>query len=76
MCYQPDRVLAGKYSQDPIIITYIVWKSKRKNLINTNADWLKPKEKTYFHRISLDCIAKLVGCLEKLDKDKIWFGVG
>ncbi len=32
---------------------------------------LKPKEKPYFHQILLDCIGKLVGCLERLNKDEI-----
>ena len=27
-----------------------------------NPEWLKPKEKPYFHQISLDCIDKLVDC--------------
>jgi hypothetical protein len=25
-----------------------------------NPEWLKPKEKPYFHQISLDCLEKLV----------------
>ncbi len=29
-----------------------------------NPEWLKPKEKPYFHQISLDCIEKLVECME------------
>jgi len=33
----------------------------------TNPDWLKPKEKPYFHQISLDCIEKLVECMEGID---------
>ncbi len=37
----------------------------------TNPDWLKPKEKPYFHQISLDCIKKLVDCVEQFNKDKI-----
>jgi hypothetical protein len=32
-----------------------------------NPDWLKPKEKPYFHQISLDCIGKLVECMESID---------
>ena len=32
-----------------------------------NPDWLKPKEKAYFHQISLDCIEKLVECMESID---------
>jgi hypothetical protein len=27
-----------------------------------NPNWQKPKEKPYFHQISLDCIEKLVDC--------------
>jgi len=33
----------------------------------TNPEWLKPKEKPYFHQISLDCIEKLVECMEGID---------
>ncbi len=29
-----------------------------------NPEWHKLKEKPYFHQISLDCIEKLVGCIE------------
>jgi len=29
-----------------------------------NPEWLKPKEKPYFHQISMDCIDKLVECME------------
>ncbi len=32
-----------------------------------NPDWLKLKEKPYFHQISLDCIDKLVECMEGID---------
>ncbi len=32
-----------------------------------NTDWLKLKEKPYFHQISLDCIDKLVECMEGID---------
>ncbi len=32
-----------------------------------NPDWLKSKEKPYFHQISLDCIEKLVECMEGID---------
>ncbi|MFQ5964033.1 MAG: hypothetical protein ACE5KZ_07100 [Candidatus Scalinduaceae bacterium] len=32
-----------------------------------NPDWLKPKEKPYFHQISLVCIEKLVECTESFD---------
>jgi hypothetical protein len=40
----------------------------------TNPDWLKPKkpkEKPYFHQISLDCIEKLVECIERFNKGEI-----
>ncbi|MEE9605501.1 MAG: hypothetical protein V3V70_08015 [Candidatus Scalindua sp.] len=30
-----------------------------------------PKEKPYFHQISLDCIEKLVECMAKFNKDEI-----
>ncbi len=33
----------------------------------TNPEWLKPKEKPYFHQISMDCIEKLVDCMEGID---------
>ncbi len=36
-----------------------------------NPDWLKPKEKPYFHQISLDCIDKLVECLEGIDIEEM-----
>ncbi len=32
-----------------------------------NPEWLKPKEKPYFHPISLDCLEKLVDCMEGID---------
>ena len=37
----------------------------------TNPDWLKPKEKPCFHQISLDCIEKLVKCIERFNKGEI-----
>ncbi len=37
----------------------------------TNPDWLKPKEKPYFHQISIDCIEKLVKCIERFNKGEI-----
>ncbi len=36
-----------------------------------NPDWLKPKEKPYFHQISLDFIEKLVNCIERFNKGEI-----
>ncbi len=32
-----------------------------------NPNWLNPKEKPYFHQISLNCIEKLVECMESID---------
>ncbi len=37
----------------------------------TNPDWLKPKEKPYFHQISLECIEKLVECIERFNIGEI-----
>ncbi len=34
-------------------------------------EWLKPKEKPYFHQISLDCIEKLVDCIKRFNNDEI-----
>ncbi len=36
-----------------------------------NPEWLKPKEKPYFHQISMDCIEKLVDCIAKFNKGEI-----
>ncbi len=36
-----------------------------------NPEWLKPKEKPYFHQISLDCIEKLVECMEGIDIEEM-----
>ncbi len=36
-----------------------------------NPDWIKPKEKPYFHQISIDCIEKLVDCIERFNKGEI-----
>ncbi len=36
-----------------------------------NPEWLKPIEKPYFHQISLDCLKKLVACLERFNNDEI-----
>ncbi len=33
--------------------------------------WLKPKEEPYFHQISLNCLAKLVDCIAKLNNGEI-----
>ncbi len=32
-----------------------------------NPEWLKPKEKPYFHQISMNCLEKLVDCMEGID---------
>ncbi len=37
----------------------------------TNPEWLKPKEKPYFHQISLDCLKKLVECMESIDIEEM-----
>ncbi len=36
-----------------------------------NPEWLKPKEKPYFHQISLDCLEKLVDCIKRFNNDEI-----
>ncbi len=36
-----------------------------------NPNWLKPKEKPYFHQISLYCIEELVECMESIDIEDI-----
>ncbi len=36
-----------------------------------NPEWLKPKEKPYFHQISLDCIEKLVDCIGRFNNGEI-----
>jgi hypothetical protein len=36
-----------------------------------NPEWLKPKEKPYFHQISMDCLGKLVDCIGRLNKGEI-----
>jgi hypothetical protein len=42
----------------------------RRNMIN-NPDWHKHKIKPYLHQISIDCIKKLVECVEQFNKGKI-----
>ena len=37
----------------------------------SNPNWLKPKEKPYFLQISLDCIEKLVECMESIDIEEM-----
>ncbi len=37
----------------------------------SNPDWHRTKVKPYLHQLSLDCIAKLVVCMEKFKKDEI-----
>jgi len=37
----------------------------------TSPEWLKPKEKPYFHQISLNCIEKLVESIERFNKGEI-----
>ena len=37
----------------------------------TNPDWLKPKEKPYFHQISLECIEEIAEYIESNDIEKM-----
>ncbi len=37
----------------------------------TKPEWLKPKEKPYFHQISMDCLGKLLECIERFNKGEI-----
>ncbi len=36
-----------------------------------NPEWLKPKEKPYFHQISLVCIGRLIECVGRIDKGEL-----
>ena len=36
-----------------------------------NPDWQEPKIKPYHYQISLDCIKRLVECIEQYNKDKL-----
>ncbi len=36
-----------------------------------NPEWLKPKEKPYFHQISMDCLENLVDCIGRFNKGEI-----
>jgi hypothetical protein len=36
-----------------------------------NPEWHKPKEKPYFHQISMDCLEKLVDCIGRLNNGEI-----
>ncbi len=36
-----------------------------------NPEWLKPKEKPYFHQISMNCLGKLVDCIGRFNKGEI-----
>ncbi len=36
-----------------------------------NPEWLKPKEKPYFHQISLNCLMKLVKYIGRFNKGEI-----
>ena len=36
-----------------------------------NPEWHKPKEKPYFHQISMDCLEKLVDCIGRFNKGEI-----
>ncbi len=37
----------------------------------SNPEWHKPKIKPYLHQISLDCLKKLVKCIEIFNKGEI-----
>ena len=37
----------------------------------SNPNWLKSKEKPYFHQISLNCKDKLVECMESFDIEEM-----
>ncbi len=39
--------------------------------MKNNPDWLKTKEKPYFLPISLDCVKKLVECMESIDIEEM-----
>ncbi len=45
--------------------------SKARLKMIVNPEWLKPKEKPYFHQISMNCLEKLVNCQGKFNKGKI-----
>ncbi len=36
-----------------------------------NPEWHNPKEKPYFHQISMNCLEKLVDCIERFNKGEI-----
>ncbi len=44
---------------------------KIKGKMIVNPEWLKSKEKPYFHQISMDCLEKLVECIERFNNDEI-----
>ncbi len=52
------------------ILMFIIVSQSSKSRVKmiVNPEWLKPKEKPYFHQILLNCIEKLVECLEKFNK--------
>jgi hypothetical protein len=54
-------------------VRFIILKYLSKSIVNmiNNPDWHKPKIKPYLHQISLDCIKKLVDCVEQFNKGKI-----
>jgi hypothetical protein len=35
-----------------------------------NLNWLEPKEKSYFHQISLECIVEIAVFMEDIDTEK------
>jgi hypothetical protein len=38
----------------------------------TNPDGLKPEVEPYFHQISIDCIERLVECIERFNKGAVY----
>ncbi len=44
---------------------------KNKEKMILNPEWLKPKEKPYFHQISMNCLEKLVDCIGRFNNDEI-----
>ncbi len=45
--------------------------SKSRGKMILNPEWQKPKEKPYFHQISMNCLEKLVDCIGRFNKGEI-----
>ncbi len=56
-----------------LILMFIIvsQSSKSRGKMILNPEWLKPKEKPYFHQISMDCLEKLVDCIGRFNKGEI-----